>query len=65
MTKYIIKNCPAFTKDMNRYGICYDDAEGIICKCECRSDCLIKQIYEELKNCNCELINYLEIEEAE
>lgn len=48
MNNYIVKNCPAFTDDEFRYGICYDDAEGIITKCQSRTDCLIKRVIEEV-----------------
>lgn len=63
MKKQKIKNCPAYNKTEGLgIGICLDKFK---LKCESVPDCLLKRIYKEFKNCNCELINLLEIEEAE
>lgn len=54
--KYIVRNCPALTDQ----GECYQGSVfmGTAFKeCQERSDCLLKQIVNELKNDNCDILN--------
>ena len=58
MQKYIILNCPCY------YEKCLDTPRDVYKNCVDITDCLLKQIAEKFKGCNCELINLLEIEEV-
>lgn len=55
MSKYIVKNCPAFCKK-NFYFTCENLDVGEICCSDC-TDCLIKQVIEKcmIIECPCEL----------
>ena len=50
MTKYIIKNCPAFSV----CGICVSQEAECLCK-DC-TDCLLKQIVKKCKNIACDVL---------
>ena len=64
MKKIIIKNCPALCYGRNsRFKKCYRTNWKEYC--ENVPDCLTKRIYEKFKDCNCELIKYLELEEID
>jgi len=58
MSKYIIKNCPAYDDIPNMYdeiyGYCKDEHDIDLNKCLCENitDCLLKKIVEKLKNPN-------------
>ena len=54
--RYCVKNCPA-----------YNDFCEQIKTYECKNveNCLLKQLYEKMRDCSCELINLLEIEEVD
>ena len=58
----IINNCPALFWDSKRFKKCFNEHGRKHCKdVDC---CIIKQLYQELKKCNCEQINLLEVEEV-
>jgi hypothetical protein len=68
MSKYIIKNCPAY---LNHGSACIDASSSKIC-CKERNDCLLKQLVEKMKEypfnaCSCggDILEMLEIEEIE
>lgn len=70
--KYIIKNCPAFTEEDNRYGLCFDDYNGYCKPCKDITDCLLKRIVDVCREQNlkydttaCSVLELLEIEECE
>ena len=58
--KYIIKNCPALymldiklgEKIIDTVSSCFEAH----CKCEDRTDCLLKQIVEKCKNIECDCL---------
>ena len=56
---YVVLNCPCLK---NEYACIENSLVRKFCY-EC-SDCLIKQLYEKMKDCSCKLIELLEIEEV-
>lgn len=54
--KYIVRNCPAFTEDDNRYGLCFDDYNGYCKPCKDITECLLKRIVNELRNDDCDIL---------
>lgn len=64
MKKIIIRNCPSIGWSKKLFKKCKSDCTNHKpSDCSEIPDCLIKRIYEKFKDCNCELIKYLEIEE--
>lgn len=55
MSKYIVKNCPAYNVDSEYWDCMHPDTESLSCK-DC-TDCLIKQVIEKCREvqCPCEL----------
>lgn len=47
MSKYIIKNCPAYSENQGVYWTCYEDNNKLLCQ-DC-TDCLLKQIVEKCR----------------
>ena len=62
--KYIVKNCPALSygKGLRFKKCCHTNWKEYCKDCD---NCVMKQLYNKFKNCSCELINLLEIEEVE
>lgn len=56
MSKYIVKNCPAYNVDSEYWDCMHPDIESLSCK-DC-TDCLIKQVIDDCK----ESIEYYENE---
>ncbi len=48
MTKYIVKNCPAYNVDSEYWDCMHPDIESLSCK-DC-TNCLIKQVIEKCRN---------------
>ena len=78
MSKYIVKNCPAYNVDSEYWDCMHPDTESLSCK-DC-TDCLIKQVIEKCKkecdptnddwcrdkeNLSREFLQLFEIEECE
>lgn len=47
MSKYVIKNCPAYSENQGVYWTCYEDNNALLCQ-DC-NNCLLKEIYDECK----------------
>lgn len=50
MKKYVVKNCPAYSKTQGVYWTCYEDNNKLLCQ-DC-TDCVMKQIVEKCRNKN-------------